>query len=274
MVSTGSGRTRGTAVLALAVALLLAPTARAQPEPGPAEAGRTAPPGFVSLHAVAPSIRQDIRYFTRHNFTGERVDGYRAPVCLLTADAAHALQRAQQGFLRRGYTLKVYDCYRPQRAVDHFVRWAADPADARMRREFFPEVDKSRLFEDGYLMAKSGHSRGSTVDLTLVPLPAPPARPYLPGEPLVSCFAPHGKRFPDDSVDMGTGYDCFDPRAHTLDPRVRGEPRAHRLLLRRGLARAGFVNYPHEWWHYTYQPETFPHTYFDFPVEVPRFPRR
>ncbi|THA23461.1 D-alanyl-D-alanine dipeptidase [Streptomyces sp. RKND-216] len=251
-------------LLGLASAVLLvtavpAPHAAARPEP-------KAPDAFVSLRRVAPTILQDIRYVTRHNFVGDRIDGYRWPMCILTKDAAKALRSAQRAFLRQGYTLKVYDCYRPQRAVDHFVEWAKDLDDRRMKREFYPRVDKASLFEDGYIAEKSGHSRGSTVDLTLVRLPVEPTRPYVPGEPLVPCYAPQEERFPDASLDMGTGYDCFDTLSHTLDERIGGEQRANRLLLKRGLEKVGFVNYPNEWWHYTFQPETFPDDYFDFPV--------
>ncbi|MBC2879477.1 MULTISPECIES: M15 family metallopeptidase [Streptomyces] len=225
-----------------------------------------APPEFVALRDVDPTIQQEMRYRTRHNFTGERIDGYRQPLCVVTRDTAAALRRAQRTFLRQGYSLKVYDCYRPQRAVDHFVRWAKDLGDQRMKAEFYPRVDKTRLFDDGYIAAKSGHSRGSTVDLTLVRLPALPTRPYHPGEPLKPCYGPQRDRFPDNSLDMGTGFDCFDTLSHTLDPRVVGTQRANRLLLKNGLEKAGFRNLPEEWWHYTYQPETFPDTYFDFPV--------
>lgn len=226
----------------------------------------TAPGEFVALSDVAPTIRQDIRYFTPHNFVGEPVDGYRSPMCLVTEDTARALARAQRAFLRQGYTLKVYDCYRPQRAVDHFVRWAADPEATKMKGEFYPRVAKDRLFEDGYIAEKSGHSRGSTVDLTLAKLPAAPTRPYVPGEPLTPCYAPKDERFPDNSVDAGTGFDCFDTLSHTDDPRVTPAQRANRQLLKKGLERQGFTNLPEEWWHFTHEPETFPDTYFDFPV--------
>ncbi|MEU6119881.1 M15 family metallopeptidase [Streptomyces sp. NPDC047117] len=225
-----------------------------------------APKEFVALRDVDPTIRQEIRYFTPHNFMGVPVTGYKKPMCLLTRDAAKALHRAQVGFLKKGYTLKVYDCYRPQRAVNHFVEWAKDLDDQRMKGEFYPQVDKSTLFEDGYIAEKSGHSRGSTIDLTLAKLPAPPTRPYVPGEPLRPCYGPQDERFPDNSLDMGTGFDCFDTLAHTLDPRIKGEQRKNRLLLKAGLEKAGFVNYENEWWHYTFQPETFPDTYFDFPI--------
>ncbi|MFJ9827746.1 M15 family metallopeptidase [Streptomyces sp. NPDC101160] len=233
--------------------------AGATPEP-------KAPPEFVALDRVDPTILQEMRYPTAHNFVGDPVDGYRQPVCILTRPAAAALHRAQVGLLARGYTLKVYDCYRPQRAVDHFVRWAKDLADERMKKEFYPLVDKSRLFADGYIAEKSGHSRGSTVDLTIVRLPAAPTRRYVPGEPQVECFRPQAERFPDNSVDMGTGFDCFDTLSHTDDPRIQGVQRANRDLLRGALTEQGFVNLPEEWWHFTFKPEPFPSTFFDFPV--------
>ncbi|MFF7228201.1 M15 family metallopeptidase [Streptomyces sioyaensis] len=258
---------RGLAVAAaalLTVAVLPSPAAEAARRPVPSSG---MPKEFVALREVDPTIIQEMRYPTPHTFMGVPVDGYRRPVCLLTRDAARALHRAQRSFLRRGLSLKVYDCYRPQRAVDHFVRWAKDLGDQRMKGEFYPREDKTKLFDDGYIAAKSGHSRGSTLDVTLVRLPAVPTRPYVPGEPLTSCYGPKAGRFPDNSLDMGTGFDCFDTLAHTLDPRVHGRQRANRLLLKHGLERAGFVNLPEEWWHFTFTPETFPDTYFDFPVQ-------
>ncbi|MEV5971311.1 M15 family metallopeptidase [Streptomyces sp. NPDC051921] len=255
---------------ALAAAALLGWTAAVPSASAAGVAGRgpepKAPREFVALDRVDRTILQEMRYTTEHNFVGERIDGYRQPVCILTRPAAEALHRAQVKLLARGYTLKVYDCYRPQRAVDHFVRWAKDLADERMKREFYPLVDKSRLFADGYIAEKSGHSRGSTVDLTVVRLPALPTRPYVPGEPQVECFRPQAERFPDNSVDMGTGFDCFDTLSHTDDPRIGGEQRAHRDLLRGALVEQGFVNLPEEWWHFTFKPEPFPATFFDFPV--------
>ncbi|MFF4578837.1 M15 family metallopeptidase [Streptomyces sp. NPDC001373] len=224
------------------------------------------PREFVALDSVDPTVIQEMRYLSAHNFVGERIDGYRRPVCILTRPAAEALHRAQTRLLPQGYSLKVYDCYRPQRAVDHFVRWAEDPADERRKAEFYPRVDKARLFEDGYIAGKSGHSRGSTMDLTIVPLPAFPAPPPGPGQESVPCYAPQAERYPDNSVDMGTGFDCFDTLSHTDNPRIRGEQRAHRLLLRTTLAAEGFANLPEEWWHFTHRPELFPDTFFDFPV--------
>jgi D-alanyl-D-alanine dipeptidase len=247
------------AVPAMSGAAQARPDARAPKEP-------RAPREFVALSDVDRTILHDIRYFTPHNFIGVPIDGYKQKLCIVTRPAAEALRTAQSRLLRQGYTLKVYDCYRPQRAVDHFVRWAQDLDDQRMKTEFYPRVDKSTLFEDGYIAERSGHSRGSTVDLTVVKLPARPSKPYRPGQPLVPCYAPQDERFPDDSVDMGTGYDCFDTLSHTLDPRIQGRQRANRLLLKDTLAAVGFVNYENEWWHYTYRPEVFPDTYFDFPV--------
>ncbi|MBC6463557.1 M15 family metallopeptidase [Actinomadura sp. HBU206391] len=248
-------------VLLMVVALLPAPASAAVAGPGGGP-----PRGFVVLADVDPTILHDIRYRTNHNFVGRPITGYREPLCILTRQAASALRRAQATLRPRGYTLKVYDCYRPQRAVDDFARWAERAHDVRMKREFYPSVDKSRLFEDGYIAARSGHSRGSTVDLTLVRLPARAQRPYVPGERLVPCFAPRAERFPDNTVDMGTGFDCFDTLANTLDPRITGKARDNRLLLKDTLEAAGFTNYAAEWWHYTLSGEPYPDTYFDFPV--------
>ncbi|MFB6617076.1 M15 family metallopeptidase [Streptomyces sp. NPDC056367] len=257
------------AVTAGAAALFAAAPAPA-PALGAEAAARTpeprAPREFVPLRSVDPTIIQEMRYASAHNFIGERIDGYRQPVCILTRPAAEALHRAQTRLLSQGYSLKVYDCYRPQRAVDHFVRWAGDLADERRKAEFYPRVDKTRLFEDGYIAEKSGHSRGSTTDLTIVPLPAVPAPPPAPGQDSAPCYAPQAERYPDNSVDMGTGFDCFDTLSHTDDPRVQGAQRANRLLLKTTLAAEGFVNLPEEWWHFTHKPELFPDTYFDFPV--------
>jgi zinc D-Ala-D-Ala dipeptidase len=247
---------------ALASAGLIAAALTAPLHPADADPARP----FVALSSVDATILQDIRYATPHNFTGRVVDGYTEPLCLLTAPAARALHRVQQRLVRRGYSLKVYDCYRPQRAVDRFVAWARNPADRAMKAEFYPEVDKSRLFADGYIARRSGHSRGSTVDLTIVRLPSVPGRAYRAGERLVSCYAPKTQRFPDASIDMGTGFDCFDPRAHTLDPRIRGTAHADRLWLERAMRDAGFAGIPEEWWHFTYRHEPYPDTYFDLPV--------
>jgi D-alanyl-D-alanine dipeptidase len=222
--------------------------------------------GFVPLADVDATILQDMRYATKYNFVGRRIDGYRDPACILHRRAARALRRAQKRVNEQGYTLKVYDCYRPQRAVDHFVRWSEND-NQRMKREFYPRVDKARVFDLGYVARRSGHSRGSTVDLTLVKLPAK-TQPQWSREEfgLVRCTAPRPRRFPDNSIGMGTSYDCFDTRSHTFNS--SGRARENRLLLRRTMERAGFAPYDNEWWHFTLRDERYPDRYFDFPVEV------
>lgn len=237
--------------------------ARSRP-PAPTEAPRL--PGFVVLSDVDPRILTDLRYAGPHNFVGRPIAGYREPLCLLTREAAEALRRAQDAALAGGHSLKVYDCYRPQPAVDDFVAWAKRPGEQQMKGEFYPRVAKSALFDQGYVGAPTAHSRGSTLDLTLVGVPAPSQPPYAPGQPLVSCTAPVGQRYADNSVDMGTGFDCFDPLAHTDAPRVTGVARENRRLLERLMTDAGFVNYDREWWHYRYRDEPYPDTYFDAPV--------
>jgi D-alanyl-D-alanine dipeptidase len=139
---------------------------------------------FVDVQTMIPSIALDIRYYGDHNFVGTRVDGYLAPKCLLAAPAAEALAKVQADLQEFSLSLKVYDCYRPQRAVDHFVRWASDIPDTKTKAEFYPTVDKRNLFRDGYIAEKSSHSRGSTVDVTIVPFPAPAGEKYVPGQPL------------------------------------------------------------------------------------------
>jgi len=226
-----------------------------------------APRTFVALEDVDATILQDMRYATKYNFVGRRIAGYREPLCIVTRETARALKRAQRRLVPKGYTLKVYDCYRPQRAVDQFARWADAAGDAKMKREFYPRVEKRTLHAAGYIARRSGHSRGSTVDLTLVRLP-PKEQPRWSRKRfgLVSCFAPRRRRFPDNSVNMGTAYDCFDERAHTLDSRVRGRPHSNRVLLRNTLDDAGFDDYANEWWHFTLRGERYPGRYFDFPV--------
>jgi D-alanyl-D-alanine dipeptidase len=224
----------------------------------------TAPSSFVALDEVDPTILQDMRYRTKYNFVGRRIDGYREPLCILDRRAARALKQAQDSVRQSGYTLKVYDCYRPQRAVDHFVRWSEN-GNERMKREFYPRIDKSRLFDDGYIARRSGHSRGSTVDVTLVKLPVKQQPRWSRKEfGLVACTAPRRRRFPDNSVNMGTSYDCFDTRAHTLNS--KGRARQNRLLLRDTLDDVGFDDYANEWWHFTLRNERYPDRYFDFPV--------
>lgn len=222
---------------------------------------------FVSVAEIDPTIVVDARYFGEHNFIGGRINGYEAPKCLLTKEAATALADVQRELRPMGLGLKTYDCYRPQRAVDQFVSWAKDLGDTTMRAEFYPTVEKANLFRDGYIAEKSGHSRGSTLDLTIVALPAPDQEQYHSGDPLRACTLPADQRFRDNSLDLGTGYDCFDPLAHTADPAPSSTQRALRELLVNLMDEHGFKNLAEEWWHFTLKNEPFPNTYFDFPIQ-------
>jgi D-alanyl-D-alanine dipeptidase len=219
---------------------------------------------LVSIQDVDPSIIVEARYYGEHNFVGRRITGYEAPKCLLTPQAARALAAVQADVRAFGLSLKTYDCYRPQRAVDHFVAWARDTADLRMRTEFYPAVDKRHLFRDGYIAERSGHSRGSTVDLTLVSLPAM-EQPRFQADRQHDCRSPT-ERFADNSIDMGTGYDCFDPLSHTANPAVGATALRNRLLLKLAMEKHGFRNYDQEWWHYTLVGEPYPSQAFDVPV--------
>lgn len=222
------------------------------------------PEGFVYLRDVDPSIEQDIRYAGPANFTGAPVPGYGAGECVLARDAAQALKRVQAAVAARGLTLKVYDCYRPARAVSSFVEWAKEPDDPRAKETYYPGLEKRALFPD-YIATRSGHSRGATVDLTLTPRDAK----SVAQEELSACTAPQKGHAPDGSLAMGTSFDCFDAKANTQAPGLSAEERSNRAVLVEAMRTAGFENYPMEWWHFTFKPEPYPDTYFDFPI-VPR----
>lgn len=224
------------------------------------------PADFVDIKEVIPQVQTDMRYFSKHNFVGEKIPGYKKPVCLLTKHAANALKTVVEQLVPMGLTLKVYDCYRPQIAVDAFKRWALQLHDIRMRTEFYPHVDKQNLFKDGYIAANSGHSRGSTVDLTIVPLNSK-IPPYMPKVRQVSCLSSQNMRAPDNSLDFGTGYDCFSPAAHPDYQNLSTQSKANRILLQILMKQAGFKPLDTEWWHFTLIDEPYPTTYFDFPVE-------
>ena len=222
---------------------------------------------FVDIQEAIPEILLDIRYYGPHNFLGEKVDGYQAPKCLLTRQTAEALAHVQKELAPFLLSLKIYDCYRPQRAVDHFVRWAREIDNIKTKKEFYPTVDKINLFIDGYIDSKSGHSRGSTVDLTIVTLPAPGQQEYIYGQKLSECYLPAAKRFGDNSIDMGTGFDCFHELSNTLNKNIATQQKINRLLLKTLMEKHGFRNYDKEWWHYTLNNEPYPDTYFDFAIE-------
>jgi len=263
------GRTRCSAKVSAPIAALLVVTAALSCAGREAPRSDTGPipVGFVSLREADPTIELDIRYFGANNFVGRPVNGYDGAACILTVQAAAALARVQHGARVHGYSLKVYDCYRPRRAVADFVAWAENTGETTTKHRFYPAVAKQELFARGYIAAKSGHSRGSTLDLTLVPLGSrQPSAP--PGFDRYDCRAAAAARYPDNSIDMGTGFDCFDELAHTDNSRLTGVARRNRDLLRALMTSAGFVNLPEEWWHYTLAKEPFPDTYFDFPVDA------
>ena len=225
----------------------------------------TLPKEFVYLRDVDSSIIEDIRYAGHHNFTGRPVPGYRQPRCIVTQAAAEALRKAQREVRENEMSLKVYDAYRPEKAVASFMAWCADPADTLMKEEFYPRMDKYRLIPEGYIAADSMHARGSTVDVTLVPLPVPPRPPYHRGQALVDGGLPHGQRFADNSIDMGCGFDLFDSIANTFDPSISLRARENRLYLRTLMQRHGFEPYDREWWHFSLSDGPF-HCAFDFDV--------
>lgn len=223
---------------------------------------------FVNIADVVPDVIMEIRYYGTYNFVGSRIDGYEAPVALLTRRAADSLRAVSDDVMKMGYRLKIYDAYRPQKAVDHFVRWASDIPDTLMKRYFYPDLDKSVLFVQDYIAAKSGHTRGSTVDLTLFDMNT------------------------EKELDMGGTFDWFGPESH---PDFCGNPATgeytgastfksqaarrsnpqraltaeqfrNRMILREAMLRHGFKPISSEWWHFTLKNEPFPKTYFTFPV--------
>jgi zinc D-Ala-D-Ala dipeptidase len=224
------------------------------------------PAGFVYLHDIDPSILQDIRYAGFHNFIGRPIKGYQAKQCILTQEAAYALAKVQKKLKPLSLSLKVYDCYRPTLAVADFVAWSKDRSQQQMKTEFYPRVDKADVFRLGYVAKKSGHSSGSTVDLTIVPIPTPSQASYHPQHELVSCTAPYQLRYHDNSIDMGTGFDCMDVLSHALNPEISKMATQQRLLLRQIMIQYGFEPYENEWWHFTLKNEPFADKYFNFIV--------
>jgi zinc D-Ala-D-Ala dipeptidase len=232
----------------------------------PGRAGEM-PSRFVYLRDIDPTITQEMRYAGAGNFTGHAVPGYEAPECVLVRDAAEALKAVQAELRSKGLGLKVYDCYRPARAVAAFVAWAKTPDDPQAKAVHYPAIDKQALFP-GYIATRSSHSRGATVDLTLVPLNGASGAVAAEGH-AAPCTAPKDKRALDASLDMGTGFDCFDVKANTDASGLSTEERGNRATLVEAMRRHGFENYDKEWWHYTLKPEPYPDTIFDFPI-LPR----
>ncbi|RON49400.1 D-alanyl-D-alanine dipeptidase [Pseudomonas frederiksbergensis] len=223
------------------------------------------PEHMVYLRSIAPGIEQDIRYATAHNFTGHPLDGYEAPECLLSEEAAKALARVQTALQAQGYGLKVFDCYRPARAVADMGNFAKVPGDPT-KAEFYPRVDKQDFWRLGYVARISGHSKGSTVDLTLTSPKAPPAAIWSPSAPQVDCTAPYGQRWQDGALDMGTGFDCFDEPAHADSTAINASAKTNRQRLTSAMEKEGFVGYSKEWWHFTYTGNPALNQVMDFPI--------
>ena len=198
--------------------------------------------GFVSVGEVIPDVLLDIRYYSSFNFIGERIDGYEEPAALLTREAAQALKEASNEAMEQGFRLKVFDAYRPQKAVDHFMRWAKDPEDIRMKAYFYPDLEKKIIIPQGYIAEHSGHSRGSTVDLTLFDMAT------------------------QQDVDMGGTFDFFGELSHPDYSGVSEVQHANRMLLQSLMVKHGFRPLETEWWHFILDNEPWPDTYFTFSV--------
>jgi D-alanyl-D-alanine dipeptidase len=200
------------------------------------------PEGFVDVHEVSPSIQVQLAYFGSANFVGRPIDGYSSNRAILSRPAAEALAKVQEALKLMGLGLQIFDAYRPKRAVTHFYRWSQDPKDRQSKVDYYPDFSKKALFEQGYIARQSSHSRGSTVDLTLIDL--------AKGKPL----------------DMGSAFDFFGPVSWYQSKRITPKQKANRKLLRDQLLKQGFKPYAKEWWHFTLKKEPFPRTYFDFEV--------
>ena len=197
---------------------------------------------FVLLTDIIPEVILEMRYFTTYNFVGDRIDGYNEPIALVTKEAANVLKAVSDELLEKGYRLKIYDAYRPTQAVTHFLKWADDLNDQRMKEYFYPNFDKSLIFKEGYLAKNSAHSRGSTIDLTLFDMKT-------------------GK-----DVDMGGTFDFFGDISHPDYDKLSKKQIANRKLLKDTMLKHGFKQSVREWWHFVLIDEPFPNTYFNFPI--------
>ena len=206
--------------------------------------------GFVLLSDYVPQIVQEIRYFSTYNFVGDRIDGYEEPIALLTREAARALKTVSNELMVKGYRLKIYDAYRPVTAVKHFILWGIEDEDVRMKPYFYPDLEKQALFKDGYIAKQSSHSRGSTVDLTLLDMRT-------------------GKE-----LDMGGPFDLFSAVSHPDYRGITEEQYDNRMFLQNIMLRNGFTGIDCEWWHFTLQDEPYPDTYFTFPVALDSIRKR
>tara|TARA_R110001592_G_scaffold17325_2_gene73280 strand:+ start:426 stop:1097 length:672 start_codon:yes stop_codon:yes gene_type:complete len=201
------------------------------------------PKGFVFLSEIDPTIKSELRYLSSNNFIGKTIEGYHENCVIVTKETADALHKVQIELSKKGLSLKIYDAYRPQQAVDHFVKWARILNDTLKKQEYYPEVPKSELFERGYIASKSGHTRGSTVDLTIVD-----AKTGI-------------------ELDMGSPYDFFGIESHPFHKNISENQKENRLFLRKIMLENNFRPYENEWWHFTLRNEPFPSTYFNFPIK-------
>lgn len=225
---------------------------------------QTLPGGFVFLRDIDPSIIQDIRYAGANNFVGRRLSGYEAAECVVKREVGLALQRVQRELMPQKLSLKMLDCYRPERAVHDMVVWAQNGRETPAERRYNPAFSKKNLFRLGYIAEHSGHSTGAAVDLTLVDLTADNSGTFDPGKAYADCTAPADVRSPEGSVDMGTGYDCSDLKAHTAASSITSAQRRWRNALVAVMAKQGFVNYSKEWWHFSLPGAGGPA--YDFPI--------
>lgn len=201
------------------------------------------PNGFSYVNNIIPTIKQELRYCSNNNFIGTSINGYEKEVLIITTQAANALKKVQAELLKKELSLKVFDAYRPQTAVNHFVRWARVINDTLMKQQYYPTINKRHLFKKGYISSKSGHSRGSTVDLTIINLKT------------------------NKELDMGSPYDFFGISSHITYSNLTKQQKKNRLLLQTIMRKNNFRPYVNEWWHFTLRFEPFPKTYFNFPVQ-------
>lgn len=201
------------------------------------------PKGFSYVQDIIPDINFDLRYYGSHNFVGKKIDGYKSPVLILTTAAAQALEKVEKELNKKGMALKIFDAYRPQKAVDHFKKWATNVNDTLGKKEFYPQLDKRNLFKLGFIAGKSGHSRGSTVDLTIITI--------------------HNRQ----EIDMGSPFDFFGSISHFDSQEINDVQKHNRTLLKNIMSKYGFKGYAKEWWHFTLINEPYQKTYFDFNVD-------
>lgn len=226
--------------------------------------------GFVDLHDIDPTIITCVRYATNENFVGKPVDGYKKPVLMLTKQAAQALKKVQKAVKKDGYSLVVYDAYRPQQAVDHFYRWSQDIKDQVKKDQYYPRIDKSRVLELGYVAtSRSGHTRGSTVDLTIIKDGQSPCEIKEKDRTLLDGYTV--KFLDDGTIDMGSSFDIFDVASHYENNLIEDKYKTLRTYLKNVMEKFGFKNYPGEWWHFTLKNEPYSadkdSSYFNFAIE-------